>query len=46
MDPVVTTSSGQVRGHVRDGVASFLGISYAAAPFGEHRFQAPQPVEP
>lgn len=26
------------------GIARFLGIPYAAAPFGAHRFQAPAPV--
>src|SRR5262245_28348358 len=43
MQPVVGTTSGQVRGAISDGVARFLGIPYAAAPVGPLRFQAPQP---
>jgi para-nitrobenzyl esterase len=46
MEPVVHTKSGPVRGQVRDGVASFLGIPYAASPTGELRFAAPVPHEP
>jgi para-nitrobenzyl esterase len=41
--PVVTTRQGQLRGEVRDGVAVFKGIPYAAPPFGANRFQPPQP---
>lgn len=42
--PQVTISTGVLQG-TRDGtVARFLGIPYAAAPFGENRFRAPQPV--
>lgn len=46
MEPVVHTKSGPVRGHIRDGIASFLGIPYAASPTGELRFAAPVPHEP
>jgi para-nitrobenzyl esterase len=46
MGPVVVTRYGQVRGQLRDGVASFLGVPYAASPTGELRFAAPQPPEP
>ncbi|MEV4411742.1 carboxylesterase family protein [Catellatospora sp. NPDC049609] len=46
VEVVVATRDGRVRGRVDDGVAVFLGIPYAAAPFGEHRFRAPAPVTP
>ncbi|WP_405386197.1 carboxylesterase family protein [Streptomyces sp. NBC_01102] len=46
MDIIATTRQGKVRGSVRDGIAAYLGIPYAAAPFGVHRFRAPAPVEP
>jgi para-nitrobenzyl esterase len=45
MEPTVTTRYGAVRGQVRDGVASFLGIPYAASPTGPLRFQAPAPPQ-
>jgi para-nitrobenzyl esterase len=44
--PEVRTAAGAVRGTVRDGVHAFLGIPYAAPPFGPRRFAAPQPAEP
>jgi len=44
MEPTVLTRSGMVRGRVRDGVASFLGIPYAASPTGPLRFQPPAPT--
>ncbi|MFE6039379.1 carboxylesterase/lipase family protein [Streptomyces sp. NPDC056452] len=46
MDIIATTCRGKVRGRVHGGVATFLAIPYAAAPFGVHRFRAPAPVEP
>ncbi len=46
MEPIVATSYGKVRGSVKEGVARFLGIPYAAAPFGANRFQAPVAPEP
>src|SRR6202035_3512840 len=42
---VVGTRQGRVRGLVRDGVAAFKGIPYAAAPFGPNRFQPPRPPQ-
>ena len=43
-DPVVRFRDGVVRGTVSSGVAAFLGIPYAAAPFGANRMRAPQAV--
>jgi len=43
MEPIVVTRYGKVRGQVRDGVASFLGIPYAASPTGPLRFRPPAP---
>ncbi|MFI7616693.1 carboxylesterase/lipase family protein [Nonomuraea terrae] len=46
MPKVVTISHGQLRGTVTDGVAAFLGVPYAAPPFGPHRFRPPAPPQP
>ena len=46
MGPTVATKYGTLRGQLRDGVASFLGIPYAASPTGSRRFKAPVPPEP
>ncbi|MFV2172787.1 carboxylesterase/lipase family protein [Actinomadura sp. LOL_016] len=46
MEPVVRTQYGRVRGITRDGVTAFLGVPYAAPPFGPNRFRAPRPPEP
>lgn len=46
MGPTIQTKYGTVRGQVRDGVTSFLGIPYAASPTGALRFRAPVPPEP
>ncbi|AYG83564.1 Carboxylesterase [Streptomyces hundungensis] len=47
MEPIRTTRQGAVRGRlVTDDVAAFLGIPFAAPPFGEARFRAPGPATP
>src|SRR6185312_7587094 len=42
--PVIRLRDGMVRGRVESGVAAFLGIPYAAPPFGPNRMLPPQPV--
>lgn len=44
MEPIVGTTSGKIRGTMRSGVARFLGIPYAAPPFGANRFRPPAPA--
>lgn len=43
MDVIVGTAYGKLRGTASDGVARFLGVPYAAPPFGANRFRPPQP---
>ena len=40
----VETSGGKVRGIKEGEISCFLGIPYAAPPFGDNRFQAPVPA--
>jgi para-nitrobenzyl esterase len=45
-ESLVRTSQGQLRGRVTGGVHRFLGVPYAAPPFGRNRLRPPGPVEP
>ncbi|WP_243076791.1 carboxylesterase/lipase family protein [Microbacterium sp. SS28] len=42
---VVTVSTGEVRGTREGAVDRYLGIPYAAPPFGDRRFAPPQPPD-
>lgn len=43
---VVQTSRGAVRGAVEGGIARFLGVPFAAPPFGKNRLELPRPHDP
>ena len=43
---VIRLTSGQIRGTVHDGLASYLGIPYAAPPVGPLRWRPPQALAP
>ena len=45
-DPIVTTTTGRVRGRAEEGVTVFRGIPFAAPPTGTRRFAPPVPPEP
>ena len=40
----VKVAQGELRGHLRGGIRTFLGIPYAQSPFGELRFAPPVPA--
>jgi para-nitrobenzyl esterase len=40
---LVSSTTGDVRGFVQDGLSVYLGIPYAKAPTGSRRFKAPEP---
>lgn len=42
--PVVNTDKGAVRGFVKNGVQTYLGIPYAKPPVGNLRWKPPQPA--
>ncbi len=44
VDETRKTTGGTIRGTVADGIASFLGVPYAAAPVGPRRFARPEPT--
>ena len=44
--PVVHVRDGVVCGKAESGVWAFLGVPYAASPFGVNRMRPPQPVQP
>ncbi|MEU8137682.1 carboxylesterase/lipase family protein [Streptodolium elevatio] len=46
MDVIVGTAYGKLRGTASDGVTRFLGVPYAAPPFGANRFRPPRPPAP
>ena len=43
---IVKISDGQLKGYAADGVATFFGIPYAAAPVGDLRWRPPAPPAP
>jgi para-nitrobenzyl esterase len=44
--PMVAVEGGTIEGRTSGGVSAFLGVPYAAAPFGANRMRPPQPVTP
>jgi para-nitrobenzyl esterase len=42
---ILKVKQGQVQGFVKDGVAVFRGLPYAAAPAGDLRWKEPQPAK-
>ena len=46
MDATVGVAQGALQGRIADGVYEFLGVPYAAPPFGANRLRPPAPPEP
>ncbi|MFE3260619.1 carboxylesterase/lipase family protein [Nocardia sp. NPDC059091] len=46
MDTIVSVTDGKVLGTTANGISTFLGIPYAAAPVGPARFELPRHVVP
>ena len=46
VEPVVETTSGKIRGAVKDGIYSFKGVPYGASTAGVNRFMPPQKPTP
>ena len=46
MNPIVETTSGNIRGATIDGVAAFRGVPYGAPAGGMNRFKPPVPPSP
>ncbi|WP_237393767.1 carboxylesterase family protein [Pseudarthrobacter sp. ATCC 49987] len=44
MNVSVNTAQGELRGSFAGGVHAFLGVPYAAPPFGGNRLRPPQPA--
>jgi para-nitrobenzyl esterase len=42
--PVTSVAQGELRGTTDRGVLAFLGVPYAAAPFGANRMEPPRPA--
>ena len=45
-EPIVETTSGKIRGAVKDGVYAFKGVPYGASTAGANRFMPPQKPAP
>mgnify|MGYP000497213558 CR=1 FL=1 len=43
---VVNTTSGKVKGYLRNNLVEYLGIPFAQPPVGSLRFKRAQPVAP
>lgn len=43
--PVVSVDTGQLRGTTEEGIESWKGVPFAAAPVGDLRWRAPQPAQ-